>query len=573
MSLRTAFLKVALKASLLLTTLGMSVSAPAQNTSGAASHDHGPAASNARTNLHTNYDSQKIKPATYVVPNYADLSNKVLGNGTRNFDFHQRYTYVNISKKTTSGSINLRNIITPAKAKKVEQAPTYETIEQVGGLYFAHGYKKFTAADIVTPAQYENVNLDKIASALITEPSFALKMTGHADTSGDHAKNYTLSQNRLKTGVKLLLAALEKQGLTKAEAAEMYQTRIAPYTTITAQGEDDTPVKTSDGVKEQGNRLVAFQLISQVKSPQTLATHMIKPADFDNHEHTVVMRVAAETTQKSLSFYPFSHQSAASGQIAIADENTNFIIKVDRQRQSPFVIKHFTPDNKIADNTNFLIESDQPGAVSNNYNFDSGQIDISVNGKILVSIQNMSAKIDPAKIRVGQITSQGQVTITPLTNLEDVAPISESRLSAEDDNVLTRTADRVTHLSIDAKHIYMTYKNDQTAYTQALDNYGFTEKLHDAFARLRQTGIDTAPYEHFVKNSFTNPTISHYTPDQIIFPFQTYEGLNQSQPSTLGSDATAVKTDAYTQLMKTVQKSAETKKIYIAKSTRRVVEP
>jgi len=245
-------------------------------------------------------------------------------------------------------------------------------------------------------------------------------MTGHADRSGDAARNQTLSENRLETAEVLLLAALERQGLTSEEAQELYDTRVAPHSTIIAMGEDGGPVDTADEVKEQGNRVVNFELFSEKPSEELLTSMVNKAGDADNHEHVVIMNLGSKNVRHDFVFRPEQHPpNLKEGQYAIADESTHFVVRIDENRtldaDHEFTINYGADNNLVADNTNFVIEHNEPGAVTSAYNFDTGMIDISVNGNVAVKI-NLPENIDPAIISVGQVTTMGQVTISPLTN-------------------------------------------------------------------------------------------------------------------------------------------------------------
>lgn len=500
------------------------------------------------------------KPTTYTIPNYEEYSNKVIGNGHREFPLHQRYSYSSIYNNRLIGPIKLRNIVTPALMSQ-DKTPEFDMAQETGGLYFLHGYDRYKKDDVVTPPQFQNVDLDKIAAEMISNKNKVLKMTGHADTSGNDDLNQKLSENRIETAKHLFIDALRRQGLEKKEAQELYDSRVAPHTTIVALGETCGPVATSDNKQEQGNRVVTFTLMTQAKPPYTFASKMMKTmTDFDNHEHTVVLRLGAETAQKDISFYPHYHDQILINQVAIADENTNFIVKIDPARQKPFTIKHYAPNASIADNTNFLIESDIPGAVTSAYNFDTGAIDISVNKKVMISINTMNNNIDPALLRIGQVDSQGNAVISPLENLEAVTPISEIRTVDTERNVLTHAADRIVHLSIDAKHLYLDNQKNPTAYLQALKDYRFEEKLCNALQVLERCGIETKTYETFLINSYCNPSASYYAPGQIVFPFQTYEGLVQSQPNQSNRNSN-IANYAYKELLKTIQKNQESGKV------------
>ncbi len=556
MSLRNTFLKASL---VVASTLGAAPSAQAQSF-------RGPAPEKTATAVTTNdvNKNQDIKPTEYTIANYETWSNK--GEFLRKAKIEgrdQRYTYVSLWSEYSTKSISLANTVTTPENIQTEEDVAFETIEEGGNLYFAHGYDKFSEKDIVQPDQMQSVDLNKIAKVLISKPAFSLRMTGHADTSGDRGKNYDLSKKRLETGKKMLLIALEKQGLSKAEAKDIYDKRVAPHTTLIAQGQDDGPVETADGVKEQANRVVVFQMIVQRIPQQVFTSRMLKSRDFDNHEHTVILWVASNAKQKEIEFYPeedTKDYSLPKGQMSVADENVNFIIKkISRDPVTPFIIKHFTPNNLVADNTNFLIENNSPGAVKSTYNFDTGMIDVSINDTVVLSIDNMSDRIDPALIRIGQVDREGNVVISPLTNAADVAPISESRLSNAENNVLTQTADRILHLSIDAKHLNIENAGDDVAYQQALKDYGFAEKLNDAFKNLQNSGIETSTYEQFVLKSYTDPQSAYYAPKQIVFPFQTYEGLRQSQPVTPGAKTASGQADAYKELLVTMKNSPSAK--------------
>lgn len=544
MNLRSTFVKAALVAS----SFGMTMNAQAQSSN---------AQTSANTNTVTNNVSPSVKPNAYTIYDYATRSNAMrFSSVNRNYDINQRYSYINLYKERKMKSIDLRNLVTTLQHTIDEENVTFKTFEESGGLYFAHGYDKFSEADTVKPAQFKNVDLDRIAATLISRPAFSLKMTGHTDTSGDSAKNYALSESRLETGKKMLLSALERQGLTNAEAEDVYKTRIAPHTTIEAQGEASGPIKTSDGVKEQGNRVVTFQLIAQQVSSQQFERRMVKFADFDNHEHTVVLRITADAQQTEIPFYP-EFNELKPGQVSVADENTNFVIKIAPDIAKPFVINHFVSSNLVADNTNFLIESDTPGDVKSTYNFKDGMIDISLNNKVVLRINNMNNNIDPNIMRIGQVDKKGNVVISPLTNAAAVEPLSKTRRTATDDNVLSQTADRILYLSIDAKALHRENMNNEDAYLQALKDYGFAEKLNAALQDLQKSGIETGIYEQFVLTSYTDPGSDYYTPDQIVVPFQTYEGLLHSQPYAPGATQPSETVDAYKELLTTVQKASK----------------
>jgi outer membrane protein OmpA-like peptidoglycan-associated protein len=501
-------------------------------------------------------------PKTYQIPDYSRLSNNFVdtnsyGINEQDYPNHQRYTYLNIdqrNKPNYTGDVKLRNVVTTAVVQqKVENVPS-EQIEQKGGLYFEHGFDKFTPKDIVTAPGYENVHIDQIADALVHNQAFELKMTAHADTSGSASQNQTLSEHRLDTAKALLLAALQRQGLTADEANILYEKRVEPHASILALGETQEPVTTADGIKDQGNRVVTFDLITNAGPRQYVTTSVTKPQDFDNHEHTVILNLGTSNKQKELHFYPENDDIVEPGQFAIADENTNFVLKIDPERKDPFTINYWAHTNRIADNTNFLIESDRPGAVTSAYNFKTGAIDVSQNGRIVANIVTLN-KIDPASIRIGQITSEGEASISPLTNLAEVAPISESRHAGAERNALTNAADRIVQISIDAKHLYMAHPNDTAGYQKALGEYGFSSKIDDAFKDLDKIGINTGPYKSLLMNSYTNPQSASYNPDQVVFPFQTFQGLYESEVSR-GALKNKDRPDAYKELLDEINRAA-----------------
>ena len=514
---------------------------------------------------------------TYEIPEYDHHSLRTVrhkhGVLVDNHDHGQRYTHFNLNSSTVKEpnfrgpGIGLVNVVTAAEIDHQVEVVEGERIEQKGGLYFDHGYDAHTPKDIVAASGYENVDLDEVAHILVNQPDFELKMTGHADRSGDAERNQTLSENRLNTAEVLLKAALERQGLSSEQAQELYDTRVAPHSTIIAMGEDGGPVDTADEVKEQGNRVVSFDLFSEKPSEELLTSMIHKAGDADNHEHVVIMNLGSKNVRHDFSFSPEVHPpNLKQGQHAIADESTHFVVRIDENRplssDHEFTIKYEAENNLVADNTNFVIEHNEPGAVTSAYNFDTGNIDISVNGHVAINI-SLPDNIDPAIISVGQVTTTGQVTISPLTNLDDVAPISEARSIPGERNQVTEAADAIVRLSIDAKHLYMDHENDPAAYQAALEEYGFTHKLDEAFFSLELHGIDTNPYKSLIESQYMNTESALYNPSQVVFPFQTYQGLYESEVS-MGHIEPQDGVEAYDALVEQVGNSMATSDMDVA---------
>ncbi len=484
-----------------------------------------------------------------------------------NFAHGQRYTHLNINSDDRkrpnfeAEGIGLRNLVTTPEVEQHVEVVEGERIEQKGGLYFEHGYDAHTPTDIVAASGYENVDMDEVAHVLVSQPDFELKMTGHADRSGNVDRNQTLSENRLHTAEVMLLAALQRQGLSEEDAKTLYDERVAPHSTIVALGETEGPVKTADEVKEQGNRVVSFDLFSEKPSEELLTSMVHKTGDADNHEHVVIVNLGTSKSRDDFNFRPEEHpDKLKAGQFAIADESTHFVLRIDENRnfdpEHEFTINYDADNNLIADNTNFVIQHDQPGAVTSAYNFETGHIDISLNGKVAVNI-NLPDNIDPAIISVGQITSKGAVTISPLTNLEDVAPISELRTVHGERNDITNAADAVVRLSIDAKHMFMEHDGDPAGYQAALEEYGFLNKLDEAFFGVELQGIDTKPYKALIESQYANAESALYNPSQVVFPFQTYQGLYESEVS-LGHINQESGVDAYSALVEHMSNSTAT---------------
>lgn len=457
------------------------------------------------------------------------------GIKTDNFSHGQRYTQVNINTDGYNyrGSVSLRNIVTVPEIHSKIEVVEPQKIEESGGLYFEHGYDAHTPKDIVAASGYENVDIDAVAHTLVTQPDFELKMTGHADTSGNAQKNQTLSENRLHTAEVLLMAALQRQGLSEDEAKALYETRVAPHSTIIALGEDDGPVATSDETKHQGNRVVTFDLISETKGDRHITTSMHKGNDMDNHEHVVILNLGDRNKTDHMNFYPEKHENyLRSNQFSIADERTHFVFKIDENRDldaaHEFTLNYKADDNLVADNTNFVIEHDTPGAVTSAYNFVTNTVDLSINGDVAVKI-GIPDNIDPALIRVGQITSEGQVSISPVENFDELQPLSESRTIVGERNILTQAADDVTRISIEAKHIFINNDEDSQARQNAMAEYDMAGKLDEAFAELENAGVDTAPYKELLLNQYQNEGSALYNPDQVVFPFQTFQVLYETE--------------------------------------------
>lgn len=489
---------------------------------------------------------------THKVPSYEKHSNHIPRNHNgmlnKTYSHDQRYTYVNINSTDrnapnfTREHIGLRNIVTMANIDHDKVVKQPEVAEQKGGLYFSHGYDGYDIDDVVVPQNYENVDLNAIAHILVNNPDFELKMTAHADTSGDVAKNQTLSENRLQTAKILMLDALEQQGLTEEEAQTLYDDRIEPNLTIEALGETDGPVTTDDETKHQGNRVVSFDVIVQQPDHKQLLAAIHKGSDTDNHEHVVVVNMGTSNRIREIDFYPkMNKTSLKSNEHAIADEDVHFAIKIDPDRKldkaHEFTIDYKVAHNYDADNTSFVIESNTPGAVTNEYNFDTGQIDVSVNGSVAIHIE-IPSWIDPAVIKVGQITSGGEVTISPLTNLDDVAVISESKKGQTASSPLYIAADDVKSLSIAAKHLFIEHAGDPEGYQTALKAFGFEEKVSEAFSTLNGLDIETGPAEQWLLLQYSNEDSALYNPDQVMFPDQVYQILYEGEVSTGGLDVT-----------------------------------
>lgn len=483
------------------------------------------------------------RPTSYEIPNYTRHAHFIAtgddGHDRKNHTHNQRFEYVNINVtdrglRNYMGDISLINLVTPAQVTAPPPSPPGPAVEKRGGLYFEHGYNAHTPRDIVTAPGYENVDMDDIAQALVNNRSFELRLTAHADTSGDTEKNQSLSENRLNTAQSLLIAALQRQGLSEQDARALYQERVAPHATIIAQGETNGPVATQDGTRHQGNRVVSFDMIIPPAPVERPEGDVRKGHDMDNHEHLIVVNMGTAKRQSEMHFFPEEAGRTSPGQVPIADEDVQFIFRIDPRRDlneaHRFTVNFWAKTNQVADNTTFLIESDQPSAVTGAYNFQTGKVDISLNGQIAASIY-IRNHIDPAMIRVGQVTSQGQVTVSPLANLADVEPLSEARRTARDNSPLSVAADRIVQLSVDAKHIYMAHPGDgnRAAYLAALTEYGFAQKVDEALQPLADQGVATSPLRRLLTSQYSNPQSALYNPDQLVFPFQTFQALYEAQ--------------------------------------------
>lgn len=506
------------------------------------------------------------RPETYEIPNYSRHAHYVAtgddGHDRKNHTHNQRFEYVNINVtgrglSNYTGDVSLINLVTPAEITAPPPPPPEPAMEKRGGLYFEHGYGAHTPRDIITAPGYENVDMDDIAEALINNRTFELRLTAHADTSGDAAKNQTLSENRLNTAQALLIGALQRQGLSEPDARALYQERVAPHATILAHGETNGPVTTQDNTRHQGNRVVSFDMIIPPAPVERPEGDLHKGHDMDNHEHLVIVNMGTSKRQSEIHFYPEEAGRPQPGQVPIADEDVQFILRIDPNRNlneaHQFTVNFWAKTNQVADNTTFLIESDQPGAVTSAYNFQTGKVDISLNGQVAASIY-IRDHIDPAMIRVGQVSSQGQVTVSPLTNLADVEPLSEARRTPRDTSPLSVAADRIVQLSVDTKHLYMANSGErnQAAYQTALTQYGFTQKLDEALEPLAELGVDTGPLRRLLTSQFTNPQSALYHPDQLVFPIQTFQTLYQAQINA-GRIDPAQTQNAYDAIMQSLQ--------------------
>ncbi len=472
-----------------------------------------------------------------------NVVNNAGGMETKNYRGSQRYTSFNINSSNKDrpnyeGSVELRNIVTTAEIEKEVHITEAEESNIQSGLYFDHGYDAHDADSVVIASGRENVDLSNIAKFLIEKPNFELKISAHADTTGDATKNQILSENRLHTAEALLVKALEGQGLSSEEAQEIYDNRVAPHATVVAAGESDGPIGTDDNVNEQGNRVVEFNLFSETEAKIDIGHNVQKEHDHDNHEHYVVMHLGTKAAQESVDFAPEKHETnLKENQFSVADENTHFIIKIDSDRalneKHEFTINYKAEDNLTADNTNFLIESNDPNAVTSEYNTETGNIDIKVNGAIALHI-NIGENIDPALIRVGSVTTNGHVTIEPVTNLNDVTPISEMVNTGERNN-LTNAADNLMKLSVEAKHAHMKH-GDSENYKTALKDLNFEERLDKILDELKGNDIDTEGYKALFTTKYMTPESGAYAPDEIVFPFQAYEGLLESSGMPSGDE-------------------------------------
>lgn len=501
---------------------------------------------------------------THQIPSYEKYSNSMPinkgGYVTETYAHDQRYTYVNLnltdSTKANSRTdqIGLRNLVTMAHVDHDKIAPEPEVSEQKGGLYFSHGYDGYDIDDVVVPPDYDNVDMSAIAHTLVNNPDFELKLTAHADTSGDPARNQTLSENRLQTATTLMLNALEDEGLSPEEAQQLYDERIAPNSTIVALGENGGPVDTADETKHQGNRVVAFDVIVQQQDHRNLLDAINKGSDADNHEHVVVLNVGTSSRLKEIEYDPNKRDRGSMGahQHAIADEDVHFAIKLDPERKldgaHEMTIKYMAGNNLEADNTNFVIENNTPGAVTSAYNFDTQQIDISVEGQVAMHIKPLSW-IDPAVIKVGQVTSSGEVTISPLTNAAELAPISATKTHQTDSNPLFRAADDLKSLSITAKHLHIEHEGNPEAYHQALEDMDFEGQVSEALDGLKDIGIQTGAVEQFVISQYSNEESQLYNPDQVTFPAQIYQIIYESEVSVGGLEVAQSYNESFKELL------------------------
>ncbi len=500
---------------------------------------------------------------THQIPHYEKYSNSMPHNKGgyvhETYAHDQRYTYVNINQTDSTRAnsrapqIGLRNIVTMAEIDHGDVAIAPEIAEQKGGLYFSHGYDGYDIDDVVVPPDYDNVDLNAIAHTLVNNPEFELKLTAHADTSGDPGKNQTLSENRLQTATTLMLNALEDQGLSEEDAQKLYDERIAPNSTIIALGEQSGPINTADETKHQGNRVVAFDVIVQQPDHGQLLNAIHKGGDTDNHEHVVVVNMGASGRTSEVKYDPnYNKQRLDSHEHAIADEGVHFVIKLDEDRKldraHEFTIKNLAANNLEADNTTFEIEHDTPGAITSAYNFDTKQIDVSVEGKVALHIESLSW-IDPAVIRVGQVTSSGEVTVSPLTNAADLAPISATKRHQTDSNPLFSAADDLTSLSITAKHLYMEHEGNPEAYHQALQDMDFDGQVSNALEDLAGLGIQTGAAEQLILSQYTNEESQLYNPDQVLFPAQIYQIIYESEVSVGGLEVTQSYNESFKELL------------------------
>ena len=277
-------------------------------------------------------DHGSYQATDFQVPNYESHSNRFIdpngyGVSSQTYPFQQRYSIYNIDQRNGSNygdDISLGNVLTTSTVQqKVEIKPATETKEE-GGLYFNHGYNAYTKNDKVTATGFNNVDIDKIAVALIEHPSFELHLHANADSSGDTAANQLLSENRMNTAKDLLFDALKAHGLTADQAQSLWDARVAPHMKDISTGESQLPKQTGDNVKDQANRVVLFDLIMKNGPQKDITTTVIKNDDFDNHDHAVILNIGTSNKQKEINFMPEERNNVQPGQLVVADENNPF---------------------------------------------------------------------------------------------------------------------------------------------------------------------------------------------------------------------------------------------------------
>ena len=182
--------------------------------------------------------------------------------------------------------------------------------------------------------------------------------------------------------------------------------------------------------------------------------------------------------------------------------------------------------------------------MSSTYNAKTGMIDVNQNGHVVANIYILP-NIDPAIIRVGQITPKGAAVITPLTNLADVAPLSESRHDEVESSPVWEAGDKFCQVSLAAKDIYMKHQNDFPGYLKALNEYGLNDKVNDAFKDLDKADIDTKFFKDDFIKKFTDKDYMSNRDNQnqlVVHPLQTFYALHEHEvqrgalPDTIGAD-------------------------------------
>lgn len=428
-------------------------------------------------------------------------------------------------------ALALRNIVdTPMIAKHVREIES-EPLEGAGNVFFE--FDKRTLDDRVfdVDEQYQGVeglqdaDLKQVASVLYEHPDFKLELAGYADRMGTEEYNERLSADRLDVVRDELERFYIERGLEGVPEDQViartdqlkqdFATKIKLNTDLKTGFEETVRKYTEDEVREQINRSVSVKYVVPPDDPEQIVTYEAHGEhDTDNHTHTVIIPIHNKGI-KEFDFSPQVHSSTYSktnDNFQLADEGTHAVFYVKDMKN--YTVNYSPRTNSIADNTTFLVETEDPGSVTAEYNERKHAVELHHQGKSITI--NLPEGIEP-NFPVGSIDKNGVVSIAEMENrpllsttLEQQADLSLAAQKLYDFNA------EITDIVLDANH-----------YRATPEELG--QRLEEAFDKLEHAGVDgrvLEAYEKVLQKIYADTESDMYRPGELMYPGEVYINLS-----------------------------------------------